>query len=114
MQLKGLPEGVELVEVSDGPRRDVFYLSGDGVHDNRFIRGGAGFTVGAGSIIIEPSFGYRFQYDIQTDSYTPIKLFVAPVPVIAEFRITNSVDLENVRVWARHIPGFVSISGGPE
>ena len=108
MQLKGLPEGVEFVEVSDGPRRDVFYWSGGDV------RGGQDFIVGAGVVIVKPATGYEFRYDIHTDSYTPIKLFVAPVPVIAEFCITNSVDLENVRVWARHIPGFVSISGGPE
>ena len=105
MQLKGLPEGVELVEIADGPRSDVFYWA-------NMIRGGKDFTVNQGSIIVKPAPGYDFQYDITMDSYIPVKQFADPATITVEFRFTNEFDEQRVKQCAARIPGFVKIAEG--
>lgn len=98
MNLKGLPEGVEAVEVKILDRGDYYYEYGRiGQHGaNNFYGGGA-------TLVVKALPGWKFAFDPAYASYKAVYLLAAPKLFLALFEITNEQDETNVRQYYERI-----------
>lgn len=109
--IKGLPEGVEMVEIKAGPAGpDEFEI---------LALGGAtqiwkGPHTGAASgIIVKPAPGYTFRQDIRTLSYFPVKTIPSEtIQQTVKFIVTTDYDAQTVKDFLEKLkllPGFVGV-----
>lgn len=104
MQLRGVPEGVELVEISTEPIRNAFWLE-CGI----ICRGVDGYLVPPGNLIVKPAAGYGFKYDSFRNSWHSVQQFVAARTIKAVFRITDCFDEQLIEHHVKNLPGFRGI-----
>jgi hypothetical protein len=109
--LNGLPEGVDVVGIADGPvssteSEPVYYWECG-------VRGGKNFTVNRGTILVKPMDGYSFEYDYLTDSYIATKTMSAPKIITVRMKVASSFQERKLRENAPLWPGFISLEEEP-
>jgi len=110
--IKGLPEGVELVQIGVA-KADDFELINEvdpktGVSVTRIYQG---MRPGAASgVIVKAADGWSFRCDPKTMSFFPVKNFPAlSITATASFSVTNSFDQDAVKSALeklKQVPGF--------
>lgn len=96
MNLPGLPEGVEAV------RLGITAPGEFGIDSTGTIRSHCW-----GGLIVKPSPGYEFRYDITVDAYRAVKVFPQPVRVAVQFPANSDGDIAKIHEAAQKLNGEV-------
>jgi hypothetical protein len=96
MNLPGLPEGVEAVRWGITAPGEFGIDSGGNICGHCFI-----------GLVVKPSPGYEFRYDVTIDRYKAVKVFPQPVRVAVQFPANSDGDLAKIRDVAQQLNGEV-------
>jgi hypothetical protein len=111
LSIPGLPEGVVCVRIGLADPTE-FELTRNSAGLEEITKGGRVDSLN--QIVVEPSEGFEFSFDIRRLTFRPVKKLVRPMDVTAavKFTVTNQVqfDLVQDRLAAlKNVPGFVEM-----
>jgi hypothetical protein len=102
MTLKGLPEGVEAVEIRIPQAGELIFRSG------HVEMADGGYPVSM--LIVRVAEGYRRAYVIEDDTYSIVRCLPQPKRFTANFLIESEPDELAMRNYLSRIPGFTGVT----
>ena len=96
-ELKGLPEGVEAVELARSTPYTFYW-------DTKICFGNTGAPV----LIVQPKPGFTFRYDIMRDGFDVVQKLATPKRITAVFIVDTEIEIKQLDAF-RGVKGFVSL-----